>query len=108
VSSQSCAFEFSYSLVSLTAHAVAQRTVCATGFVPMSRRRRVGIVCIAPRHPPPSGWPQGGEPQGSPRTRPADLAEQTGRAGRAVVLLFSQPIAHLLVGFARQGAAQVA
>ena len=50
VSSQSYAFEFSYSLVSLAAHAVAQRTVCATGFVPMSRRRRVGIVCIAPRH----------------------------------------------------------
>jgi len=45
-----------------------------------------------------------GEPQGSPRT-PPDLGEQSGRAGRACgPAIRHQPVAHPLVGFARQGA----
>jgi hypothetical protein len=100
VSSQSCAFEFgpherrtllfvlgrgdrrvsSRSAFSFSCSFVTGRscgsaaTVCAAGFVPISRRRRVGIVGIAPRHPPPRGYPRA----------PARVGRAAASNGRAV------------------------
>jgi len=51
-----------------------------------------------------------GEPQGSPRKRPAGLGESSCESWPCLWFCYSRSvtIAHLLVGFTRQGAAQVA